>query len=93
MTNLLINVFKKRFPLTRIIETIIVMILRGAILSMMLSAIDINVARNCFVTSSPKSVRRGAKLVKAFLPKLSALTVIAIMSKQEFVRLVHFALN
>lgn len=74
-TNRPIKDFRNWFPPTRMADTIMVIIPIGAMLSKITSAGPMEVARNCLVTSSPKRVRRGAKLEKALLAKLSASTV------------------
>lgn len=62
----------RRLPPTRIADMMMVISPIGAMPSKTTSAKPMEVARNCFVTSSPKRVRRGAKSVKALLAKLFA---------------------
>lgn len=58
------------FPAILIAETMMVMIPIGAMPIMMISRNSREADRNCLVGSSPNKVKRGAKLVKAFLSKL-----------------------
>lgn len=75
----------KRFPPIRMAETIIVIIPIGAIPRRMSSHQLIDVDRNRFVISSPKSVRRGAKSENALLAKLLGSTVGAVAEGVEAV--------
>lgn len=77
-TNLPISDFMKRFPPTRMAETMMAISPSGAMPSMTLSARVMDVARNCFVTSSPKSVRRGARLMNALFSKLLESTLVEL---------------
>lgn len=73
---------------TRIVETITVIIPIGIMPKRIISSRPIDVARNCLVTSLPKSIRRGAKLENELLLKLSvlivALTVVISFNKNKY---------
>jgi len=60
-----ISDFKSLFPPILMAPIMIVMIPIGAIPRRIASAHPMEVDRNCFVISSPKRVRRGAKSEKA----------------------------
>ena len=66
---------RKPFPPTLMADTITVGIPIGAIPRRTISIQPIVVERNCFVSSSPKSVSSGARLVKALLAKFDESTV------------------
>jgi hypothetical protein len=65
---------KNLFPPIRIAQTTMVIIPIGAIPIRTSSAKPIEVARNCFVNSSPKRVRSGAKSLKALFSKFEGST-------------------
>jgi hypothetical protein len=65
----------KPSPPILIAETMIVIIPIGAVPRRMLSAHQTDVDKNCFVTSSPNNVRRGAKFENALFSKFALSTV------------------
>lgn len=67
-----------------------VMIPIGAIPSAMSSAQPMDVARNCFVTSSPNKVNRGAKSVKALFSKFDEVDMVKIAIGDDFEALVAY---
>jgi hypothetical protein len=71
-THLPIMDFISGYPLTCIAQTRIVIISIGARASRMSLPQPTEVARNCFVTSSPKSASKGAKSVSNPFTRLEA---------------------
>jgi hypothetical protein len=63
------------YPLIHIALTITVIILIGAITTRILLPKSIEVARNCFVVSSPKSWSKGAKSVKSLFARFPPFTI------------------
>jgi hypothetical protein len=71
--------FKNRSPPILTAHIIIVIIPIGAVPRRILSAHPIDVDKNCFVISSPKRVRRGAKFEKALFSKFEVSTVAPVV--------------
>lgn len=90
--------FKNLLPPIRIAQTTMVIIPIGAIPSRISSAKPIEVARNCFVNSSPKRVSNGAKSLKALFSKFKLSTfgitvAVAVGVALEVVVMLKFGLD